>query len=195
MIHAAPASPISTPWTARALAPPPFYSSAAKRKYKPVDRKVRPVPTYMPDPLGQEFKPIEIPHLPPLPFDPPAYADFEPTVRLTQERLDKILQSVPDGFLSSREIDLLIFVLRSRDKAIAFEDRERGTFSREYYPDYEIPVIEHIPWFLPPIRVPKVIEADVWRILEEQKAAGKYEVSTASYRSPMFAVMKKEPGI
>jgi hypothetical protein len=101
MIHAAPASPISTPWTARALAPPSFYSSAAKCKYKPIDRKVQPISTYMPDPLGQEFKPIKIPILPSLPLDPPAYADFEPTERLTQERLDKILRSVPNGFLSA----------------------------------------------------------------------------------------------
>jgi hypothetical protein len=46
-----------------------------------------------------------------------------------------------------------------------------------------------------PIRVPKAIEADIQCILEEQKAAGKYEVSTASYRSPMFAVVKKDAGI
>ncbi|KAF8234266.1 hypothetical protein L208DRAFT_1085467, partial [Tricholoma matsutake] len=45
------------------------------------------------------------------------------------------------------------------------------------------------------IRILKAIEADVWHILEEQKAAGKYEVSTASYHSPMFAVAKKEAGI
>jgi hypothetical protein len=146
----------------------------------------------MPDPAGQEFKPIEIPNLPLLPFNLPTYAEFELTARLTQERLDKILASVPKNFLSSWELDLLIFVLRNRDKALSFEDRERGTFSWEYYPDYKIPVIEHTPWFLPPIRVPKAIKADICRILEEQKAARKYEVSTMSYCSPMFTVAKKE---
>jgi hypothetical protein len=83
----------------------------------------------MPDLAGQEFKPIEIPELPPLPLDPPVYANFEPTERLTQSQLDKILATVPRDFLSSREIDLLIFVLHSRDKALDFEDHERGTFS------------------------------------------------------------------
>lgn len=68
-------------------------------------------------------------------------------------------------------------------------------FSQEYYPDYKIPVIEHTPWFLPPMRVPKVIKADVRQILEEQKAAGKYEVLAASYRSPIFAVAKKDDNI
>lgn len=65
----------------------------------------------MPDPAGQEFKPIKIPDLPLLPLDPPTYAEFEPTAQLMQEQLDKILHSVPKNFLSSRELDLLIFVL------------------------------------------------------------------------------------
>jgi len=130
-IYAAPAHTtlVQSSWTTQALAPPPWTASLAKRKYKPVDRKVRPVPTYMPDPTGQEFKPVEIPILPALPFNPPAYVNFEPTIRLTQERLDKILTSIPENFLSSREVDLLIHVLRSRDQALAFEDNKRGTFS------------------------------------------------------------------
>ena len=46
-------------------------------------------------------------------------------------------------------------------------------------------------WVQPPIRVPKAIEATVRKMLEEQKAAGKYEYSTASYRSQIFTVLKK----
>ena len=56
-------------------------------------------------------------------------------------------------------------------------------------------MIEYIPWFKPPIHIPKAIEADVWKILEDQKAAGKYEVSTTSYCSPLFAVAKKAGSI
>jgi hypothetical protein len=164
VMYSAPAhtTPIATPWTTWALARPTYSSSlATKRKYKPVNHKVHPVPTYMPDPAGQEFKPIIIPELPPLPLYPPVYADFEPTERLSQSRLDKIISTIPQNFLSPQEIDLLTYVLHSRDKALAFKDCERGMFSHEYYPDYEIPVIEHIPWFKPPIRVPKAIEAEV----------------------------------
>jgi hypothetical protein len=189
-------TPVATPWTARALARPTYSSSlATKRKYKPVDHKVRPVPTYMPDPAGQEFKPIIIPELPPLPLYPLVYADFEPTERLSQSWLDKIISTIPQNFLSPQEIDLLTYVLRFRDKALAFEDCEHGTFSCEYYPDYEIPVIEHIPWFKPLIHVLKAIEAEVRQILIEQKAAGKYEDSTASYWSPLFPVAKKEESL
>jgi hypothetical protein len=102
-----------------------------------------------------------------------------------------MLATIPEDFLSDREIDLLIFVVRTRDKAFAFNDAERGTFSREYFPDYEIPVIEHTPWVQPPIRVPKAIEDTVRQMLLDQKAAGKYEYSTASYRSRIFTVLKK----
>ena len=186
--------PLSTPWTRRALSYDSF-PLQTRTKYKTVDRKVRPVPSYMPDPAGQVFLPVIIPSLPSLPLDPPRLANFKPTKRLTRERLEKILMSVPQDFLRPREIDLLVFVLQSRELALAFEDSERGTFSDKYFPDYEIPVIEHVPWVQAPIRVPKAIEDTVRQMLQEQKAAGKYEYSTASYRSRIFAVAKPKGGI
>ena len=85
----------------------------AARKYKPVDCKVCLVPTYVPDPAGQGFKPIDIPELPPLPLDPPLLEDFEVTMQLTQEHLNFIFATVPEGFLSPHEINLLVSVLRS----------------------------------------------------------------------------------
>ena len=183
-----------TPWTKRALA----YESnplQMRTKYKTVDKKVRPVPSYMPDPAGQTFLPVLIPPLPILPLDPPFLAQFRYTKRLTEERLQKILSTVPKDFLWPREIDLLVYVLQERELALAFEDSEHGTFSDKYFPDYEIPVIEHIPWVQAPIRVPKAIEDTVRQMLQEQKAAGKYEYSTASYRSRIFAVGKPKGGI
>jgi len=53
----------------------------------------------MPDPTGQVFHPVEIPSLPPLPLDPPPFQDFVPMQRLTLDCLEKILSSVPKGFL------------------------------------------------------------------------------------------------
>ena len=78
---------------------------------------------------------------------------------------------------------------------MAFEDSEQGTFSDSYFPDYEIPVIEHVPWVQAPIRIPKSIEDNVRQMLLEQKATGKYEYSSASYRSRIFAVAKPKGGI
>ncbi|KIP01284.1 hypothetical protein PHLGIDRAFT_80760, partial [Phlebiopsis gigantea 11061_1 CR5-6] len=162
----------------------------ATRKYKPVDRKVRPVPTYMPNSSAQVFKPIPIEDPEPLPHHPIPYAQIIPTARLSRERLDRILGTVPDGFLSSAELDLLAHVLVLRENALAFDHGERGVFSRLYYPDYEIPLIEHTPWVQEPIRIPKAIEKEVRNLLQEQRRAGKYEDSCASYRSRVFAVVK-----
>lgn len=175
------AKPLDSAWTRRVFAEEPYLSNAVRKKYKPVDRKVRPVPTYMPDPNGQVFKRVEIPDLSPLPFDVPRLVNFVPTERITQERLEVMLQTVPENFLFSREIDLLAFIISNHEAAIAFTDAERGTFSRKYFPDYQIPVIEHIPWVQPPIRIPKAIEETVRSMLLEQRKAGKYEYSTASY--------------
>ena len=80
--------PLITPWTRRALT----YDSnplQMRTKYKTVDKKVRPVPSYMPDPSGQVFHPIIIPSLPPLPLDPPFLQDFAPTERLSLECLER----------------------------------------------------------------------------------------------------------
>lgn len=162
--YAAPADsqPLVTPYTRQIFYASYNYSSSTaqvrlqtRTKYKPVHKKVRPVPTYMPDPAGQTFKPIVLSKLPPLPLDPPSRVDFVPTSRLSQDRLDLILSSISAGFLLPREIDLFVFILWARQSAIAFTDSERGTFSPEYYPDYEIPVIEHIPWVQDPIRIPQ----------------------------------------
>ena len=114
-IQCAPPSstPILTPWTDRVFSSDhvQYVSVTAKRKYKPVHRKVRPVPSYMPNPSAQKFKPVIITEPSPLPHNPPPLSDFIPTQRLTREHLDKILKTVPVGFLTTDEIDLMVFVL------------------------------------------------------------------------------------
>lgn len=91
-----------------------------------------------------------------------------------------MLATIPKGFLSDREIDLLVFVIRTHDMAFAFNNMEWGMFSHKYFPNYEIPIIEHTMWVQPPICIPKSIEETVRQMLLNQKAAGKYEYSTAS---------------
>jgi len=99
------------PWTQHTL----IYESnplQMRTKYKVVDKKVWPVPSYMPDPSGQVFRPVVIPSLPPLPLDPPLLQDFVPTKHLSLDCLEKILTSIPQGFMKPRELDLLVFVLQ-----------------------------------------------------------------------------------
>lgn len=186
---AVPIAPLPTLWVSRALSEHSYASYGAK--YKPVSHKVRPVPTYMPNPAAVVFKPIVIGDLEPLTTSPRPLSDFIPTERLSHERLTKILSTIPAGFLRSVEIDLLVDILVRRERAIAFCDNERGVLSRAHFPDYEIPVIEHTPWAIKPLRFPAAIADDVRKLLNEQILAGKYECACSSYRSRMWAVAKK----
>lgn len=112
--------------------------------YKPVDKKIRPVER----PLCEEY--AEVFHRPPLPRDsyktpldahPLEFTDGE---RVTMERL-KSVKFGPEGWLSEEELKLLKHVLKLREKALALTRAEKGTLSRDYCPDYKIPVIEHTP--------------------------------------------------
>lgn len=105
----------------------------------------------MPDLNCQVFKCVEIPELSLLPYDVPMLLNFILMQHIMQEPLDKMLKSIPEGFLLPCKVDLLVFILRNRENAIAFTDAERGTFSQKYFPDYRIPVIKHMPWVQPPI--------------------------------------------
>ena len=168
------------------------YTSLPARRYKPVARKVRPVATNMPDLSAQTLKPIVLPAIRPLPTCPPSRSQFKPSERLTLERLELILMNIPaHSPLHPQELDLLVFILADRESALAFTDNERGTFNREYFPDYVIPVIEHTPWVQAPIPIPKAIEGRVAKILESHFGSGRYEQSCSAYRSPVFPVQKK----
>lgn len=63
-----PLTPVPSAWRKRVQM---HYSvTVALKRYKPIDRKVCPVPSYMPNPFTQKFKPIAIPELMPLPIEP-----------------------------------------------------------------------------------------------------------------------------
>ncbi len=70
-------------------------------------------------------------------------------------------------------------------------DLECGTFSQKYYPDYVIRMVPHHPWQRKLIRLPQSRHEEVIQIMKEQMSSGKYEPSSASYRSTFFAVEKK----
>jgi hypothetical protein len=122
-----------------------------------------------------------------LPKSPP---EFIPTTKLTEERI-KSLEINKDGFLSHEEEQLFKHVMRLNERALAFEDIERGTLKESYFSDYVIPTVDHVPWEhrnmpIPPGIVDKVIE-----VLKLKIEAGVYEPSESSYRSRWFCVVKK----
>jgi hypothetical protein len=167
---------------------------AMKGKYKPVAKKKNPVPVSVPIMKRQPYKPMPQPITPKLPIHPPLPHDFPYTRRLTQERVEIIVNNIPKGFLSDDEIGLLLWVIGQNEIAIAFDDSERGTYKREYFPDYVMETVPHVPWRLPPIRIPDAIVDEITAMLENQIANGNLEESTSSYRSRVFAVQKPKGG-
>jgi len=131
-------------------------------KYKTVDKKVRPVPTTLPE----EFRTIHrIPEdpllmLPPLPTHLP---DFTPGKRLTQEHLNE-LNLNSDSFLWPKELKLVTHVLKVNKLALAWTEAEKGRFKDEYFDPVKIPVIEHIPWTHKNLPIPPGILKEVIKL-------------------------------
>ena len=194
-------SVVSTLWTDRVFSSSNYSTNSTgksecsplstKKRYKPVHRKFRPVPTYMPNPEAQEFLPIPPPSPTLLPTHPPPIHSLSFGNRVTKDRLFEMMLKIEPGLLTEAETNLIAFVIVSREQVFAFDYAEKGMFSRNYYPDYEIPTIEHTPWQRKPIFMPQAIIDEVKKIIREQEEAGRFKPMTSSYRSSMFAVAKK----
>ncbi|KAJ7113730.1 hypothetical protein C8R43DRAFT_826356, partial [Mycena crocata] len=162
-------------------------------RYKPVDRKVKPVPTTQLDPEAHVFRPIPRTSFTELPTNPPDYHSLRFGSRVTLERLESMLAKIEPGILSKAEINLLAFIAVERESAFAFQYSEKGSFSRDFYPDYKFPTIEHVPWQRKPIPIPISLLEDVRKVIIDNEKGGRFEPTVSSYRCAMFPVMKK-PG-
>ena len=83
-----------------------------------------------------------------------------PTERLTMERIKEININ-PDGFLWPEEEKLFLHILRLNEKALAFEEKDRGTLRQDYFSDYIMPTVDHTPWEFKNIPIPPGIR-DFW---------------------------------
>jgi RNase H-like domain found in reverse transcriptase/Integrase zinc binding domain len=163
--------------------------AAAKKKYKPVDRKIKPVPGILPEQARVIRKIPEDPliSLPHLSFHPP---EFLPTSKLTTERMEEFKLNENTGLLLE-EKKLFSHIIQLTEPVWAFDPSERGTMRDDYFSPYIIPLVEHIPWADRNIPIPPGILPQVVTLLREKVAAGVYEPSQASYRSKWFCVLKK----
>ena len=158
-------------------------------KYRKVEDRVRPVPAVMPEDVKVQRNYPEDP-LKNLPTLPTCAPDFAPTTKITQERMDKLgIDENPD--LTDEEKRLLKHILVINERSIAFEESERGTFRRDYFTDYQIPVTSHVPWVDKNIPLPPGHREDIIHMLKEKISAGVYEKAQSSYRSRWFCVAKK----
>jgi hypothetical protein len=114
-------------------------------KYKPVGKKVRPVNQAMPQSINPPLQ------RPPLSRDPyktpltPHPPEFQPTWKITQERLG-VISFGPEGWLQPEELKLFKHIIVLRQGALAFCPAERGLLKHSYGLPYVIPVIDHEPW-------------------------------------------------
>ncbi len=90
---------------------------------------------------------------------------------------------VNDGVLQPEEQKLFEYIFVVNERTLAFEESQRGTLRQDYFSDYIMPTVPHIPWALKNIPVPPGIREQVIALIREKIKAGVYEPSQASYRS------------
>lgn len=165
--------------------------ATTKKKYKPVAKKVRPVPATLPDKFRIkrviEGDPLE--HIPRLPINPP---EFEATGRYTQARKEIIDKVHPGTFLWPAERRLMHYFMMVQNEGFAWDETEKGTFNTKFFPPVDMAVMPHTPWVLKNIPIPPGLYAQIIDTVRDKIRTGTYEPSNSSYRSRWFAVGKKD---
>lgn len=171
--------------------PPTAHQHRVNTKYKPVAKKVLPVNTQHPAGLnapmrypGYSRDPYQTPLTP---FPP----KFEPGGRLTAERI-ALIEFGPKGWLTEEEKSLVLHVLRLREKAMTFDEMERGCLKDSYADPYVIPVVPHDPWTEKNIPIPLKIREQVLALIRQRLRSGLYERAESPYSSRWFCVPKKD---
>ena len=160
-------------------------------KYKPVDRKVKPVIQEL---LAEfriihEIKGDPLAGMPKLSPNPP---EFEPTGCYTTERKDQMDKVHEGEFLIPEERKLVHHFMMLQNEGFAWDDMEWGYFREDFFLPIEIPAVPHKPWVLKNIPIPPGLYDEICRIIKKKLEAGVYKPSNSSYRSRWFYVIKKD---
>src|SRR3984957_19735524 len=160
------------------------------RKYKPVAKWTKPVPTTLPKQFHIQRRPVPnaLDDIPVLPTHPP---NFRPGKRYTHEQKAANNQNLT-GFLWPEEEKLAHKLIRVQEDALAWVELEKGSFSPEYFDLIIFPVVEHIPWQFRNIPIPPGKYNEIISIIKDKIATGIYEPSNLSYQSCWFCVFKKD---
>jgi hypothetical protein len=154
---------------------------SAKKKYKPVAKKVRSVLA----PVPEQFRIVRnilgdpLADMPKLDPNPPS--QFVPTSRYTIECRDITDKSHATDFLWQQERDLMHDFMKKQDMGFAWDDSQRGRFRTDFFPPVEFPLVPHMPWVQKNIPIPPGIYDDVCKLIRRKMDAGVYEDSNSSY--------------
>ncbi|KAK4699351.1 hypothetical protein P7C70_g6909, partial [Phenoliferia sp. Uapishka_3] len=160
-------------------------------KYKPVGKKILPIAIALPPTSNPPLR------RPPMSRDPystpltPNMPEFVAGGRLTEERVG-MMDFGPEGWLSSEERNLILNVLRLREKALAFDGSERGKLKSTYADPYKIPVVPHTPWRQTALPIPLAAREKIIETFKSRMKEGLYERSTSAYSGRWFVVAKKD---
>jgi hypothetical protein len=163
--------------------------SAEVYKYKPVGKKVHPVPGVFQEAskVRRQIPEDPLSTLPEVSTHPP---DFVPTERFTLERM-KEMGLDENAYLLPEERKLFQQVLRQNKHAITWPGELPGKFRSDYFSPYIFPVVAHEPWARKQIPIPPGLFDKYIELLKERIRIGLYEPSQSSYRSTYFCVQKK----
>ena len=169
----------------------PLATFAAKKKYKLVARKVRPILDTLPSRFRIKHNIIGDPlaNLPTLSPHPPP---FTPCGRYTEEQRAKMDDLHSTNFLWPAEHELLHHFASLQNEGFAWDNSECGHFREDFFPPIEIPIVAHTPWVKQNIPIPPGIYDEVCRIIRVKMDAGVYERSNSSYRLRWFCIVKKD---
>ncbi|KAK4698135.1 hypothetical protein P7C70_g8102, partial [Phenoliferia sp. Uapishka_3] len=160
-------------------------------KYKPVGKKVLPIPIALPT---TDNPPLRRPPLSRDPYETPLVPHmprFVPGGKLSEERI-ALLDFGPEGWLSAEERNLILMVLRLREGSIAFDGKERGKLKESYGDPYKIPVVPHVPWRQSALPIPLAAREKIIETFKLRMEEGIYENSTSAYSGRWFVVAKKD---
>jgi hypothetical protein len=94
--------------------------------------------------------------------------------------------------MNETELMLADNFMVAHEAHFAWEDSERGQFKHEFFPPVEIPVVPHTPWVCSQIPIPPGHFEEFCKNIKLKIDNGVYEPSNSSYRTPIFAVIKKD---
>jgi hypothetical protein len=159
-----------------------------KKRYKSVEKKVRPVASLLPEGALPTFGIASEEHI----HKVRDQALELETNRLTSERINAIEFG---ELLSSEEKEYFVDQLKTVDKAFAFNDAEKGRLRPHVAKPFRIYTSEHVPWNDQPPRIPTRLEDEVIQMLKKKLDSYVIEPGNGSYGNRWFVLRKPNGGL
>jgi hypothetical protein len=83
-------------------------------------------------------------------------------------------------------------MFKEHKMAFAWNEEQKGSFRRDFFPPVKMQVIPHVLWVDKNILIPPGLRDQICDIINDKRSAGVYEPSNASYQSRWFCVLKKD---